>query len=377
MYHRSTLEEVRTIAAARGGVCLSDTYKNQHTKLRWRCAEGHEWDATFYGVKHKKSWCPQCNRGGKKPTHTLQHFEDLANSLGGECLADSYKSPKDYAMWRCAEGHEWETTFQSVKYNKSWCPTCRSRRLKPSAHNPRKLLCDQVISIPSELQEIAAGYGGSCLSDSYGGMKTKLTWQCADGHIWEAMPNNIKYHKAWCPTCASYKRLLPDGLQLAQQIAIDRGGKCHSDMYCGITKPLSWECSKGHTWEAALGPVRGKNTWCPECSAGKSEQRCREYLEQRLGKLFPTTRQALGCSLELDGYCEELGLAFEYQGAQHSEYTPYFHRNGVRDFEDQKKRDAEKLERADSRWITVLVIWHHMTDIEGYIESQLLELGYV
>lgn len=39
-----------------GGECLSTAYVNKHTKQRWRCAEGHEWETTPDSVKGG-SWC--------------------------------------------------------------------------------------------------------------------------------------------------------------------------------------------------------------------------------------------------------------------------------------------------------------------------------
>ena len=51
-----TIEQMQALAKERDGVCLSTTYVNAHTKLRWRCAEGHEWETTPDSVKGG-SWC--------------------------------------------------------------------------------------------------------------------------------------------------------------------------------------------------------------------------------------------------------------------------------------------------------------------------------
>lgn len=45
--------------------------------------------------------------------------------------------------------------------------------------------------------------------------------------------------------------------------------------------------------------------------------------------------------LELDFYIEELGIAFEVQGAQHYQYVPFFHKS-KEDFEKRKLHDQEK-----------------------------------
>ena len=64
-----SLEVAAEVAAAKGGVCLSRSYRNNHTKLKWRCSEGHEWEATLANVKNSGTWCPHC--AGTAP-HTIQ-----------------------------------------------------------------------------------------------------------------------------------------------------------------------------------------------------------------------------------------------------------------------------------------------------------------
>ncbi len=45
--------------------------------------------------------------------------------------------------------------------------------------------------------------------------------------------------------------------------------------------------------------------------------------------------------LELDIYIKEINTAFEIQGVQHFQFTPYFHKS-ISEFEEQKYRDEEK-----------------------------------
>lgn len=52
------------------------------------------------------------------------------------------------------------------------------------------------------MQSLAAERGGRCLSTEYLGTTVKLTWQCHQGHVWEAAPTGVKNQGRWCPNCA-------------------------------------------------------------------------------------------------------------------------------------------------------------------------------
>lgn len=54
------------------------------------------------------------------------------------------------------------------------------------------------------MQELAKSRGGKCLSDKYINNRTKLRWQCNEGHIWKSTPNSIK-NGSWCPICSRRK----------------------------------------------------------------------------------------------------------------------------------------------------------------------------
>ena len=45
MPKRLTINDMRRVAAAKGGRCLSETYINNKTKLLWECGQKHQWEA--------------------------------------------------------------------------------------------------------------------------------------------------------------------------------------------------------------------------------------------------------------------------------------------------------------------------------------------
>ena len=53
------LDDLRGAAAFRGGACLSSAWSgDMHERLRWRCAEGHEFEAKPFTVLKAGHWCP-------------------------------------------------------------------------------------------------------------------------------------------------------------------------------------------------------------------------------------------------------------------------------------------------------------------------------
>jgi Probable Zinc-ribbon domain len=56
------LGDMETIAARKGGKCLSRAYRGVEKKHRWQCAKGHEWVAVPKNLLSHDSWCPACAR---------------------------------------------------------------------------------------------------------------------------------------------------------------------------------------------------------------------------------------------------------------------------------------------------------------------------
>jgi len=115
----------------------------------------------------------------------------------------------------------------------------------------------------------------------------------------------------------------------------------------------------------------------------KNESRCREILERIYGRPFPTVRpnflkRANGRNLELDGYCEELKLAFEYQGIQHDKFTRKFHKS-KQDLVDQQQRDRDKLVLCQKAGVTVIIIPHTVRyeKLEQYILQELKKMNLI
>ncbi len=214
-----------------------------------------------------------------------------------------------------------------------------------------------------EMQCFAQSKGGICLSSKYIECKSNLLWQCSGGHKWEARPDNIVQGK-WCPFCSHIKtgnRCRKYTIEDIQKIAQSRGGKCLSKSYINMNTKMKWQCLNNHEWTTVLSSiVRG--SWCPHCNKYITEKKCRFIIESLTKQKFP--KKHLPSGLELDGLCNNLKMAFEYNGAQHYVHIKMFNRTQD-DFERQKQRDILKKKECDDLGIHLIVIPYWVSDSDN------------
>ena len=386
------LEDMQAAAEKHGGKCLSRRFVRMRHKMRWECAKGHKWLAVPYHIVKGSVWCPTC---AGRPMLSIADMQGEAAERGGKCLSKRYAGLKGKLLWQCAGGHQWRASASTIRHHKSWCPRCS----KVARHTL------------SDMKALAKKRGGKCLSKSYKNVYTLMSWECRQGHRWQAKPVNVIYKETWCHTCSRYGKLT---IEEMRRIAVERGGECLSKQYVNVGTKLKWKCSKGHTWMATPNDIRSRKSWCPQCAkcapltitrlrqaarkrsgvclstryvVGRklrwkcsnghqweahangvlrgswcpqcfnsycySESRCRYIFEKLLKTQFPQNRKRLD-GLQLDGYAPKLKLAFEYNGKQHYDERYYFHTN--RSFVELQKRDRRKKMLCKKLGIRLIII---------------------
>ena len=121
----------------------------------------------------------------------------------------------------------------------------------------------------------------------------------------------------------------------------------------------------------------------PQGKDSKGELICRRYLEERFRKKFDKERpkymfnSVTGKPLEFDCFNKELLIACEYNGRQHYEYTPYFHKSRA-DFQNQMYRDKMKRDICLKLGINLIEVPYNIKheEIPNYIEKELRKKGY-
>lgn len=110
----------------------------------------------------------------------------------GECLSKNIGPfyANQILDWRCAAGHTWSAKWRDVRSG-AWCFACSTIRGKDTIGMARHK---------------AESNGGRCLSTAYGkDCGSKLSWECAEGHVWEASWKNVK-RGSWCRVCSFKNR---------------------------------------------------------------------------------------------------------------------------------------------------------------------------
>jgi very-short-patch-repair endonuclease len=124
---------------------------------------------------------------------------------------------------------------------------------------------------------------------------TKTSWECENGHQWQAPYSSIGQGHG-CPFCAGLAPKIPaDYHALAQ----DRGFRWLGPEVPNVGTKTGWECENGHQWEAVYNSVR-QGSGCPSCAgvAPKTPAHYHVLAEERgfrwLGPEVPSAKMQTG-----------------------------------------------------------------------------------
>lgn len=175
-----TIEVVNNRIANRG-IILLEEYKGVHVKTLFQCEIGHTWRTTA-GTVIYGGGCPHCN--GQTPLSKEIINERLSSR--GIIMLGEYKNVDTKTLFKCSEGHTWETTPYHVTRNPrpTGCP-----------------YCSEMAPLSTSIVNERIKERGYVLVDEFITNSIKVRFQCSEGHVWEAKPNNILNGRG-CPDCA-------------------------------------------------------------------------------------------------------------------------------------------------------------------------------
>lgn len=99
-------------------------------KVWWKCAEGHEWQATINSRSNLGTGCPYCS-GRRIPKDQSLAFRKRALAKQWDTEKNSNLTPADVSTvsrrvvwWVCKNGHSWQEEVRKRVIKDHGCPVC-------------------------------------------------------------------------------------------------------------------------------------------------------------------------------------------------------------------------------------------------------------
>lgn len=345
-----------------GSICNFNEYKNNYTKLSLICENNHKFEISYHCIQ-KRVWCAECI-GNKKLT--IEYVKKYINEKhqGAICNSDNYKNSYTKLDLICENNHEFKMKFASI-HQGQWCAKCAGVE-----KHTIEYVKEQIMKLHP---------GSICNFNEYKNAHIKLDLICENKHEFK-----IRYHDVqqgiWCAECAGVKKYTIEYIK--EQIEkLHPGSICKSNKYKNAHSKLELVCENNHNFKINYHHIR-QGFWCAECFDLKSEKYIKSIFEKLTGKLFTKTRpewlinNKTNYKLELDGYNEEINIAFECQGIQHYKLTKRFHKN-KNDFKYQQYRDNIKKELCEKNGVKLICVPAIMVKINNVIYTKKLIEAYI
>ncbi len=274
--HIRFLLELKEIAMAKEGECLSNNFLNRDLSFKWRCKKGHVF---FMGAELVKSgqWCLRCEEYEKK-CEKIRQIKSLVKEKEGYCLSEMFTNYNTKLTWKCKQDHVWKMSISDFE-NGKWCEKCDIGKIKlptpqliirkkkedhtqASHHQESKTLKLKTNPDVIICELLAEKLGGTLEFKKQKDSKIIINCICHKDHKWNSTIQSLKSGE-WCPTCFEENRAL--NLKELNEIATEQKGRLLSFDYTDNYTNMKWQCEKDHTWLANANNIR-RGGWCPECT---------------------------------------------------------------------------------------------------------------
>jgi hypothetical protein len=257
---RSLLELFPNVAAEADGWDPATVAAKSNTKLPWRCAQGHTWEAppnNRTGVN--LSGCPSCAGrvviSGQNDLATL--FPEVAKDADGWDPSTVTAQSGRQLPWRCSLDHRWETSPGSrTGKSAGGCPYCSNHRVLVGFND-----------LATTHPELALEADGWDPREVTSGSSRVVRWRCAADHTWETPVHHRARKGRGCGVCKNQILLqgFNDLATVDPELAKEAHGWDPRQVLSGAKQKREWRCKAGHVFEASLtNRIRGKG--CPYCS---------------------------------------------------------------------------------------------------------------
>jgi len=226
MAKKLTYEFVKSSFEKEGYTLLSKGYKNSHTKLDYKCPEGHIHSITWHGWSSGYR-CPYCAGNVKL---TIEYIREQFENEGYTLLSKTYLNGVTKLDCICPYGHSYSVAWTNWLSGHR-CSTCKGNK---------KFTFNEVLALFEK-----EGY--TLLSTEYINSRTKLKYRCPKGHINTVSLSNWN-QGVRCRECQKdriYSSFRKD-LNEIEQSFISEGWEVDLSIYKNADSKLTCVCPQGH-----------------------------------------------------------------------------------------------------------------------------------
>ena len=235
-----------------------------HSKLAWKCPNGHSYKAIVVSRTLNNTACPFC--ANKK---LLVGFNDL-ETTNPKVAKEAYGwDPKTVFAgsptkknWLCPDGHSYTASISSrTRSQASGCPICTNKVNVPGVNDLETLF-----------PEIAAEAEGWDPTEFVSGSNRKMKWKCPNGHIYLAPVASRTSRNSGCNVCNNHEVVkgFNDLATTRPDLALEADGWDPTEFVAGSSSKKKWKCPLGHSYFSVISSRAGnQKTLCPVCAHKK------------------------------------------------------------------------------------------------------------
>lgn len=269
------------------GYIALEEYKTNHTKIKFKCDQGHIFEAEPNSIINRGTGCRicafkklhQCQAMPK--TQFVQKLQQINPTIE---LISQYTKSSDQMQFKCTKcNYIWKTKgTKLISSNPTGCPKCAKARIMSALRlGPlsTKLSHNQFVAA------VRTNYPTWSVISNYNGLHHKITIKCNKNHTFTTYPQSLLRHQVRCRRC--------DYLQRKSNV-IHKLKKIHPgyrmiSKFTDVDEKATFICDQGHKFKAQVYSVIN-NTGCPICSKRRVGIACRltsNEFKNKLHKVHP------------------------------------------------------------------------------------------
>ncbi len=296
------------------GLVLVRRYQGSRKPITIRCKRGHLTKG-YLQVITQSGQCRVC----AKHERIARYFDRIRKK--GFLIHDAYKGVDEKYDFSCRSGHRFTQSLYNL-YSRLRCPKCGDEALA----NKFKKMAE------------SKGYKLTKLS------KNHVTLTCKNKHTSRLARTRLS-KVGRCQKCHKIQWASGNLSKLGKFID-KKGGKLLTTTYDGRFRKIRIQCANDHVFYTTPDNLLNGRRWCPTCvRLSLGEEICRKFFELAFGVDVPKARPKWlqtkhGERLELDGYSESAGIAFEHHGRHHYEKVHFT--SSTQQWNKRRRLDSEK-----------------------------------